>query len=194
MRRNSGGRLRIIGGEWRSRVLPVLDQPGLRPTPDRVRETLFNWLQTIIPGARCLDLFAGSGALGFEAASRGAAQVIMVENQPAACRQLQDNVRTLKAERIQLVQQDAMQWLDRCELAFDVVFVDPPYDAELLAPVCNKLEQNPCLAEEAWIYLELGSDQALPALPPNWQIIRGKKAGQVGYHLAKRQALESLCP
>jgi len=172
-------------------MLPVMDQPGLRPTPDRVRETLFNWLQGNIAGARCLDLFAGSGALGFEAASRGAAQVVLVENQPAACALLQDNIQTLGAQqRVQLQQQDALQWLARCGQVFDVVFVDPPYGAGLLGQVCALLEQHHCLAAEALIYLELASDQPLPELPANWQLIRGKKAGQVGYHLAKRQAVE----
>jgi 16S rRNA (guanine966-N2)-methyltransferase len=190
MRRNSAGRLRIIGGEWRSRLLPVVDQPGLRPTPDRVRETLFNWLQMELPGARCLDLFAGSGALGFEAASRGAAEVTLVEKQADACRVLADNIKILKTGRIRLVQQDALDWLQHCPQAYDVVFVDPPYASGLLGDVCRQLEDNGCLAGEARIYLELGSDQALPELPPNWQIIRGKKAGQVGYHLAIRKAMD----
>lgn len=188
--RNQPGRLRIIGGEWRSRILPVVDQPGLRPTPDRVRETLFNWLQGDIAGARCLDLFAGSGALGFEAASRGAAQVVLVENQAAACSLLQDNINTLGARQIQLVRQDALRWLEQCRQVFDVVFLDPPYGSGLLGEVCALLEQRHCLTAEALIYLELASEQKLPVLPANWQIIRGKKAGQVGYHLIKRQAVE----
>jgi 16S rRNA (guanine966-N2)-methyltransferase len=189
MPRNQPGRLRIIGGQWRSRVLPVIDQPGLRPTPDRVRETLFNWLQGDIAGARCLDLFAGSGALGFEAASRGAAQVVLVENQPAACQLLQDNISTLGAGQIQLVRQEALRWLAQCRQAFDVVFLDPPYGSGLLGETCALLERQHCLAAEALIYLELASEQGLPELPANWQIIRGKKAGQVGYHLIKRQAV-----
>ncbi len=192
MRRNSAGpgRLRIIGGEWRRRQLPVVDQPGLRPTPDRVRETLFNWLQTVIPGARCLDLFAGSGALGFEAASRGAAEVTLVENQVAACRVLADNIRTLNTDKIHLVQRDAMEWLTHCPQTYDVVFVDPPYASGLLGEACGRLERNGCLAEGARIYLELSGDRPLPELPANWQIKRSKKAGQVGYHLAIREALE----
>lgn len=180
------GQLRIIGGQWRSRRLPVLEQPGLRPTPDRVRETLFNWLQAEIPGARCLDLFAGSGALGFEAASRGAAQVFLVEQQPAACQVLQGNIALLKADHIRLLSVDAMQFLQGPAQPFDVVFVDPPYASDLLAECCQLLEQKQWLAQDASIYIELASGDDLPPLPDNWHIIRGKKAGQVGYYLAKR--------
>ena len=184
---NTTGKLRIIGGHWRSRKLPVIDHQGLRPTPDRIRETLFNWLQAQIPGAHCLDLFAGSGALGFEAASRGAASVLMLEKQPDVCAVLKENIRLLKAESIQIEQQDALSWLAKSSESFDVVFVDPPYNSDFLAQSCGLLEQNNHLADEAYIYLELASNQDLPDLPQNWQIIRGKKAGQVGYYLALRQ-------
>ena len=191
MRRDDrAGKLRIIAGQWRSRVLPIVEQPGLRPTPDRVRETLFNWLQSVVPGSRCLDLFAGSGALGFEAASRGAAEVVLVEKQTDACRVLDDNIRTLKAEQIKLVNRDALQWLAGCDQPFDVVFLDPPYALELLAESCRLLEQHQCLADEAYVYLELASNQQLPELPANWQLIRSKRAGQVSYHLAIRQRAE----
>ena len=171
-----GGQLRIIGGRWRSRVLPVIEQPGLRPTPDRVRETLFNWLQAEIPGSRCLDLFTGSGALGLEAASRGAKQVTLIDVEPA-----------LAADNIELVQQDALLWLNKSGRNYDVVFVDPPYASEYLFKVCQKLEMNHWLSDRAFIYIELPSEQELPELPLNWQIIRGKKAGQVGYYLAQRE-------
>lgn len=181
------GKLRIIGGQWRGRVLKVLDQEGLRPTPDRVRETLFNWLQADVPNARCLDLFAGSGALGFEAASRGAEQVLMLELQTGAFQLLQDNARQLKSTHIKCLQQDAIQWINQCDAKYDVVFLDPPYDSDLLSKSIDLLEQNQCLADEAKIYIELPSDRELPELPTNWQLIRGKKAGQVGYHLAIRQ-------
>lgn len=187
MPRNNQGQLRIIGGQWRSRMLPVVEQTGLRPTPDRVRETLFNWLQMEIPGARCLDLFAGSGALAFEAASRGASEVTMIEHQAAACNVLRENIKTLKTGVIQLLQQDAMQYLRGSASRYDVVFVDPPYDSQLLAECCQLLEQNHWLNEEASIYLELASKDELPLLPENWQVIRGKKAGQVGYYLATRR-------
>ncbi len=188
MRRNKGPRLRIIGGQWRSRQLPILDQPGLRPTPDRVRETLFNWLQHEIAGARCLDLFAGSGALGLEAASRGALEVVLVEQSPAACHQLQQNIVTLGGEStLRLVQADALDWLTGCAQSFDVVFLDPPYAADLLPEVCTRLEGSACLADEAWIYLEQPADQPLPELPVHWSLQRSKKAGQVGYHLLRRE-------
>ncbi|MFW2371562.1 MAG: 16S rRNA (guanine(966)-N(2))-methyltransferase RsmD [Gammaproteobacteria bacterium] len=184
---NRQGQLRIIGGRWRSRMLPVIEQPGLRPTPDRVRETLFNWLQAEIPGSRCLDLFTGSGALGFEAASRGAEQVTLLENQPATCHILSENIKTLSANNIELLQQDALVWLNNSGQTYHVVFVDPPYDSDFLAEICQKLEINHWLSDRAFIYIELSSEQELPELPPNWQIIRGKKAGQVGYYLAQRE-------
>lgn len=184
---NKPGKLRIIGGRWRSRILPVIDQEGLRPTPDRIRETLFNWLQAEVSGASCLDLFAGSGALSFEAASRGATTVLMLEKQAAACDVLKKNIQLLKADNLQLQQQDALNWLAQTSGKYDLVFVDPPYNSDLLAQSCLLLEQNNHLADEAYIYLECASNQDLPDLPQNWQIIRGKKAGQVGYYLALRQ-------
>lgn len=181
------GELRIIGGEWRSRKLPIVDAPGLRPTPDRVRETLFNWLQNDIPGAKVLDLFAGSGALGFEAASRGAAEVVMVESNPQAQRVLAGNIEKLKAHQVHLVCVEALAWLRQASgRQFDVVFLDPPYASGLLAPGCELLEQRGWLAPGAKIYLEVAADQALPVLPANWRLIRDKKAGEVGYHLAHR--------
>jgi len=189
-KKKATGMLRIIGGRWRSRQLPILDLPGLRPTTDRVRETLFNWLQADIPNASCLDLFAGSGALGFEAASRGARQVIMLELQPEAYKKLCDNKQILAGDNIQCVQQDALQWLKEVERvdgqAFNIVFVDPPYASDLLAPVCVLLEQSGILAKGAKIYIEHPAQHSLPELPENWQVIRGKKAGQVGYHLIHR--------
>ena len=189
------GKLRIIGGRWRSRQLPVLDLPGLRPTTDRIRETVFNWLQADIAGATCLDLFAGSGALGFEAASRGAQQVLMLELQPEAYKKLCDNKRDLEASNIVCERQDAMQWLNKhCsdDGLFDVVFLDPPYDSGLLAKACLLLEQSGRLSDMAKIYLEHPVEQSLPELPENWQINRGKKAGQVMYYLLQRQSAEQL--
>ena len=127
--------LRIIGGEWRSRKLKFADVPGLRPTPDRVRETLFNWLQWHVPGARCLDLFAGSGALGLEALSRGARDVVMVEKHPAAAQALRDNLTLLGARNARLVHDDALRYLGRVTVAFDLIFLDPPFRQMLLEPV-----------------------------------------------------------
>ncbi len=189
--KSPAGKLRIIGGEWRSRRLPVVDLAGLRPTTDRVRETLFNWLQNDVPGARCLDLFAGSGALGFEAASRGAASVVMIEKQAQAARVLMENTRTLQADNIQLVQQDALQWLQKPPATcFDIVFIDPPFDSDYMAQACELLEQNGFLAENACIYLEMDSHQALPEIPAGWRVMREKKAGQVGYYLIRRESAE----
>ncbi len=181
------GRLRIIGGQWRSRQLPVADLPGLRPTTDRVRETLFNWLQNDIPGARCVDLFAGSGALGFEAASRGCATVVMLEVQAQAAKLLADNIQTLAADNIELLRQDALQWIQQqpAEI-YDIVFIDPPFDSDLLQQACMLLEQQGCLSEHACIYLEADSQRGLPELPPNWHLVKSKKAGQVGYYLIRR--------
>jgi len=183
---NASGKLRIIGGEWRSRQLPVLDLPGLRPTTDRVRETLFNWIQQDISRARCLDLFAGSGALGFEAASRGAAKVVMIELQAAAGRQLSSNINLLKADNIELHQANAIDWLAQYQgNAFDLVFLDPPFSSDLLGTAIHYLHQNKLLAADACIYIECDTKQALPELPEGWDIVRQKKAGQVSYYLVR---------
>jgi len=187
--KKSTGKLRIIGGTWRSRQLPVIAQDGLRPTTDRVRETLFNWLQSDIPAARCLDVFAGSGALGFEAASRGAEQVVMLEQSAAACKVLNTNINILQTQKIQCIQTDALRWLPAQTEKFDIVFIDPPYASQLLAETCQLLEQYSILADNALIYLEQNSKQALPPLPSNWQLLKQKKAGQIGYYLAKREPI-----
>lgn len=190
-RQIKAGKLRIIGGEWRSRILPVVDLAGLRPTTDRVRETLFNWLQNDVPGARCIDLFAGSGALGFEAASRGATSVLMLELQNQAVKTLSDNIQALKVENIKLLQQDAIRWLKSASVdKFDVVFLDPPFDSDYLAQACELLEQQQHLSEFACIYIEMDSKQSLPDLPASWTLVRQKKAGQVSYYLARRNFTE----
>jgi len=187
VRKSSAGKLRIIGGMWRSRFLQVADLPGLRPTTDRVRETLFNWLQNDVPGAHCLDLFAGSGALSFESASRGAASVTMIENQRQAAELLSANIRDLKAERMQLLQCDALNWLSSTPTnQYDIVFIDPPFDSDYLAKACELLENQQYLAEHACIYLEMNRKRDLPVLPKNWNVVREKKAGQVSYYLVRR--------
>jgi len=181
------GKLRIIGGKWRSRLLPVIELSGLRPTTDRVRETLFNWLQNDIPGARCLDLFAGSGALGFEAASRGASSVTLLESQAKAAKTLQANIGLLEARNIELIRCDAMKWLTApVATAFDIVFVDPPFNSDYLHRACQLLEVGGYLSEHGCIYLEMDSKQSLPELPADWHIFREKKAGQVSYYLIRR--------
>ena len=180
----TANQLRVIGGHYRGRRLSFPDQPGLRPTADRVRETLFNWLAPVIAGARCLDAFAGSGALGFEALSRGAAEVVMIERAAVAARQLQANARLLGAEGIHIHQADTLEWLDRSGLPFDIVFLDPPFAEGLLAPAIARLDRNGWLAAGARLYLEAPLQTGFPALPAGWELIRDKTAGQVRYGLA----------
>jgi 16S rRNA (guanine966-N2)-methyltransferase len=179
--------LRIIGGQWRSRRLEFADLPGLRPTPDRVRETLFNWLAPVLPGARCLDLFAGSGALGMEALSRGAAETVFVEHHPLAVRTLRENLARLDAQGARVEPADALAWLRQPGTLFEIVFLDPPFGEGLLEPVCALLEQGGWLAANAWIYLEAEAGQPTPLLPTGWTLHREKIAGTVAYRLARRQ-------
>jgi 16S rRNA (guanine966-N2)-methyltransferase len=177
--------LRIIGGAWRGRRIDFVELPALRPTPDRVRETLFNWLQPIIPGTVCLDLFAGSGALGFEAASRGAERVILVENHPRAVRQLQDVARRLQAGQIEIVQADALSWLQLTTEHFDVVLLDPPFYDDGLRIAIKILAQRNLLKHDARVYIEIPSDRAAPELPAGWTMTHRKQAGHVAYCLAR---------
>lgn len=177
-------RLRIIGGEWRGRVLTFPPLDGLRPTPDRVRETLFNWLRDIVPGARCLDLYAGSGALGFEALSRGAATAVMVDRQPEVIDQLRRHAEALKAKGARAVQADAVAFLRQApERPYDVVFLDPPFHDHALEHCFRGLAEPGWLAADARIYVEGARGAPLPPLPPGWELVRAKQAGQVGYHL-----------
>lgn len=180
-------KLRIIGGEWRSRQLSFVDAPGLRPTPARVRETVFNWLQYEIVGKQCLDLYAGSGALGFEAASRGAKSVVQVDNNIQACRCLKDNAAALSAGQIKVVQGDVFQYLAKDAQAFDVVFLDPPFGLDLVVRTCQLLEENGWLAKRAKIYVETERHfDFLHGMPENWRQLKSKSAGEVGYHLFER--------
>ncbi|MCC5796578.1 MAG: 16S rRNA (guanine(966)-N(2))-methyltransferase RsmD [Methylophaga sp.] len=178
--------LRIIGGQWRGRRLGFPDVTGLRPTPDRVRETVFNWLQTVIPGAYCLDCCAGSGALGFEAASRGALHVDMVEPDRLAFQQLQTNASQLQAATCELHQMTAQQFIAKCTKPYDVVFLDPPYQAALWTPLAQLLSEHNLLKPQARIYLECGSKQDMPELPADWQLFKDKVAGDVRYCLFNR--------
>jgi 16S rRNA (guanine966-N2)-methyltransferase len=186
--RRQQGQLRIIGGMWRSRRLRFLTDAEIRPTPDRVRETVFNWLQEVVPGARCLDLFAGSGGLGLEALSRGAAHVTLIDQDARVIEQLQENLTLLGARNAELVCSDAFKFLaaHHSTQPFDIVFMDPPYRDHLLGEACARLESSGLLAQAAWIYLECGSDEPPPALPASWHYIHNRSAGQVGYHLAKK--------
>ena len=191
-RPGGSGRLRIIGGRFRGRRLPIPDQPGLRPTPDRIRETLFNWLAPVIDGARCLDPFAGTGALGLEAASRGAARVVLIERSEPVARQLRENAGVLRADNVQVVQADTLGWLADPERRtafgpFDLVFLDPPFAAGLLAPACDLLACQGWLHPGARVYLETALTAGLPTLPDGWELIRDRTAGQVRYALAQIQ-------
>ena len=180
--------LRIIGGRWRGRKLTFAALPGLRPTPDRVRETLFNWLAPIIRGSRCLDLYAGSGALGLEAASRGAARVVMVDHAADVVGALREQLANLEDSEVEVIQADVVQWLRGQAQAFDIAFLDPPFRQGLLSESMRLLEANGWLAEDSFIYIEAEKDLR-PDLPEGWEIYRSKQAGQVGYQLVRRQRI-----
>ena len=186
----SSSSLRIIGGEWRSRKLSFPEIEGLRPTPDRVRETLFNWLQTSIPGASCLDLFCGSGALGFEALSRGAASVTFVDKAPEVIYHIRHNVNLLKAQQGEVVSSSVIDWLEtkqaNQEARYDVVFLDPPFNKDLITPVITLLESRGLLNEQAFIYIESETHWQPDTIPKNWELYREKHAGQVCYRLYQR--------
>ena len=178
---------RIIAGDWRGRVLRFPDAPNLRPTADRVRETLFNWLQGAIAGAACLDPFAGSGALVLEALSRGAASLTALELDRAAAHALRRNGAALGARGLEVIQADALAWLRRgASRRYDVAFLDPPFAADRLEECCALLEEKGWLAEGALVYLEAGRPLAGLALPGSWELIREKRAGQVYFGLARR--------
>jgi 16S rRNA (guanine966-N2)-methyltransferase len=183
--RKPANQVRIIGGTHRGRKLPVPDLPGLRPTGDRIRETLFNWLQPQMPGAACLDLFAGSGALGLEAASRGAGRVMMLERVASVVEQLRTNVDLLGEERVRIEQADALEWLQGRGEPFDMVFLDPPFADDLLETCCRRLQQNGWLKPGAFIYIETDIKKGLPGRPDNWRVVREKKTGQVACFLVK---------
>lgn len=180
--------VRIIGGEHRSRRLHFTDQGGdLRPSTDRVRETLFNWLQFELGGKRVLDLFAGSGILAAEALSRGAATAELVEKKPERADDLRRELKPVFGERVSVHAMDAQRWLALPGRApFDVVFVDPPYDLDVIAAVCTQLEQQQKLAAGAWIYVESRSQLPAPAVPANWELHREKLAGEVAARLYHR--------
>lgn len=185
--------LRIIAGSWRGRKLSFLDREGLRPTTDRVRETVFNWLQMDLAGSRCLDLFAGSGALGFEAASRGASKVVLVDNDKDTVKMLSDNLDLLSATQVTAVCDDVIHFLNNCDFMFDVVFIDPPYRLDVIAQCCELLESKQCLSDHAKIVIECDASIDLSkesnGLPDNWQCSKRKTAGQAGYHLFIREPL-----
>ena len=182
---SKSGRLRIVAGNWRSRLLEIAEVEGLRPTSERIRETVFNWLAPTLPGARCLDLYAGTGALGLEALSRGAAEAVFVERSPVAARQLQKNIDLLHASGATVVTLGALEYLQRdAPGAFDVVFLDPPFAADLLEETCRLLADRGLLAGGARVYLEQDRSKPEPRLPDHWTIKKNKTAGNVHYMLA----------
>ena len=182
---NNRGRgfVRIIGGEWRGRRLPVVDAPGLRPTGDRVRETLFNWLQGELDGARCADLFAGTGVLGFEAASRGAQDVVLVEKSAEVAAGLRESVEMLGAQCVRVVRADALRWLKDYDAApLDVVFVDPPFDSCLAAHALELLALPGRLRAGATVYVERPANSEFN-LPGEYRRKREKRLGEVHMEL-----------
>ena len=181
----ASGRIRIIGGQLRNSRLDVPDLPGLRPTAERVRETLFNWLSPVIAGARCLDLCAGTGALGIEALSRGAASVQFVERDPRAAQALRGNLARLKAQGGQVVGVDALAYLQGAPQPYELVFLDPPFAQDLWTAMAQRLEQGGWLSASAWIYVE-SPRLAAPVLPTSWNLHREGVAGEVRYALYRR--------
>jgi len=183
----SPAQLRIIAGRWRGRKLPIADVPGLRPTGDRIRETLFNWLVGDLVGARVLDLFSGAGSLGLESLSRGAAALTLIEQHPTAAKQLHHNLDLLDANSdAVLIQRDAIRWLEQgTDTPFDLVFIDPPFSQNLWQASFEKLEAGGYLASGSAIYIECERERILQ-IPQNWQLHRQKQAGQVCFSLYHR--------
>ena len=178
--------VRIIGGAWRGRRVSFVDLPGLRPTPDRVRETVFNWLQQAVVGARCLDLFAGSGALGLEALSRGAKAAVFVEQAQAAARGIVAELERLGgASRARVVEMGASRFLRTPGDAFDVVFLDPPFGRDALPEFIALLDAGAWVRPGGLVYLENERAAGVPGLPSQWELLKSKSAGEVGYHLVR---------
>ncbi|HBO24490.1 16S rRNA (guanine(966)-N(2))-methyltransferase [Providencia sp.] len=183
------GQIRIIGGKWRGRKLPVRDSEGLRPTTDRIKETLFNWLMPVVQDARCLDCYAGSGSLGFEALSRFANSVTFIELDKQNAQLLSDNKMRLQADNATVINNSSLTVLNQMGTPFDLVFIDPPFRKGLLNETIQLLENNQWLADESWIYIESEAESPLTDIPANWQLHREKIAGQVAYRLFIRNRL-----
>ena len=185
-RKSPPGRLRIVAGIWRSRLLEIADVPGLRPTSERIRETLFNWLAPMIGGARCLDLFAGTGALGLEALSRGAASAIFVDRSDRAIRTIRRNVETLDADGATVLMADAFDYLAGADRhAFEIVFLDPPFADEILGDLCRLIDERQIVVAGGLVYLEHDRSHELPVLPARWEVLKQKSAGGVSYSLMR---------
>ena len=184
-KKSPAGQLRIVAGNWRSRLLQIAEVDGLRPTSERIRETLFNWLAPGIHGARCLDLCAGTGALGLEALSRGASETVFVEHSPLAVKALQANAASLGATEAEILNADARDFLASSDARpFDIVFLDPPFRGELHDELCRLLHKKNWLAANAKIYIESDKDQPSVKVPEGWRVLKNKTAGNVRYMLA----------
>ncbi len=183
--------LRIIAGQWRSRKVVFPDVEGLRPTADRIRETLFNWLQEHVARADCLDLFAGSGACGIEALSRGARHVTFIERSPVAAQAIRHSLATLQATDFEVFCEDSLAWLasprSKAAEAYDLVFLDPPFASDLLVRSAIALEASGLLRDRALVYLESATELAVPSLPATWHLLKSKRAGNVHFYLMQRR-------
>ena len=177
--------IRIIAGKWRGSKLNFAKVKAIRPTPDRVRETLFNWLAPDIQNAECLDLFTGSGGLAFESLSRGALSVVMCDSNNVIIKTLKDNADRLKANNATILKCDALEFLRNNTKEFDIVFLDPPFNSNLLEESIEIFRDSHFLKPDAFIYIEADSNKELPALPEHWVLHRNKKAGDVAYYLFK---------
>lgn len=184
--KGSKGSVRIISGLYRGRKLPVLLAEGLRPTTDRIKETVFNWLMPYVRDAKALDCFAGSGSLGFEALSRGAENITFIEMNKAAANQIKQNIDLLKATNAQIIHGDCLSHLKQAKQTFDLVFIDPPFRQGLVVECAKQLELTESLADKAIIYLECEQELADIDLPSHWQLLKQKQAGQVSYRLYQR--------
>ena len=183
------GEVRVISGKWRGRKLAVLDAEGLRPTTDRVKETLFNWLMHDISGAKVLDCFAGSGGLAIEALSRHAASATLIERDTSLARHLMQNLQKLQCDNAQVINQDCLSLLaSGADKQYDVVFIDPPFRQNLALACCQALEQQQWLTDDALIYLETEKELQLTQFPANWRLLKEKIAGQLAYRLYQRSA------
>jgi 16S rRNA (guanine966-N2)-methyltransferase len=185
-----GGFIRIISGQWRGKKLPVQDKEGLRPTTDRTKETLFNWLMHDIRDANCLDCFSGSGSLAFEALSRYAQSVTLLEKDKQVAKQLADNLKTLNVSNASLIETDAIHYLQQtAKQKFDIVFIDPPFFNGLVQPCCDALENNDYLADNALLYIEKETQLDSFEAPKNWQLLKENSTAQVSYQLYLREGI-----
>ncbi len=184
--------MRIIAGQWRGRKVSFTEVEGLRPTSDRIRETLFNWLQDVVGQSRCLDLFAGSGALGFEAASRGAELVTFVEKNKNVARQLETTSQQLSSSACHIYNLSASDFLSTTTEQYDIVFLDPPFATNMWSDIADKMVETAVLSDNAYIYIEYPSHIAMPVLPNQWQLMKDKKAGAVRYCLFQNHNEEQM--